>query len=50
MPPHQPPWRQEVCNPSRQKTQVQSDHANGATTRSPFFTVRTSEPSASSRC
>ena len=42
-----PPCRQEVCRPSRQKTQVPSDQANGATTRSPALTVRTSAPTSS---
>ena len=36
-PPHWPPWRQEVCRPSRQKSHVPSDHTNGATTRSPAW-------------
>src|SRR3954469_9783977 len=47
VPPHHPPCRQDVCNPCRQNSHVPSDHANGATTRSPFFTVRTSLPIAS---
>ena len=36
-----------VCSPSRQNTQVPSDTANGATTRSPGLTVRTSAPTSS---
>jgi len=44
VPPHHPPWRQDVCSPCWQNSQVPSDQANGATTRSPFFTVRTSLP------
>ena len=31
---------QEVCRPSRQNSQIPSDQANGATTRSPGFSVR----------
>ena len=46
-PPHQPPCRHDVCRPSWQNTQVPSDHAKGATTRSPAFRVRTSSPTAS---
>ena len=33
--PQKPPCGQEVCRPSRQKSQVPSDQTNGATTRSP---------------
>ena len=40
-------WVQEVCRPSRQNSQVPSEIANGATTRSPFLTVVTSEPVSS---
>ena len=49
MPPaaQNPPWRQEVCRPSRQKSQVPSDQANGAMTKSPFFNVDTSLPVSS---
>ena len=45
--PQNPPWRQDVCSPSRQNSHVPSDQTNGATTRSPFFTVRTSAPTSS---
>src|SRR6185295_18236823 len=44
VPPHHPPCKQEVCRPCWQNSHVPSDQANGATTRSPFFTVRTSVP------
>ena len=37
--PQQPPWGQEVCRPSAQKSQVLSAQANGATTRSPRLSV-----------
>lgn len=37
----------DVCSPCRQNSQVPSDQANGATTTSPFLTVRTPEPTAS---
>src|SRR6188472_3355622 len=47
VPPHQPPCRQDVCSPCAQNSQVPSDQANGATTRSPFFTVRTAAPTSS---
>src|SRR3954471_16445947 len=40
-------WMQEVGSPSWQKAQVPSDEANGITTRSPPFAVRTSGPTAS---
>ena len=42
-----PPWRHEVCRPSRQKSHVPSDHANGAITKSPTARVATSAPIAS---
>jgi len=42
-----PPCRQEVCNPSRQKSQVPSDQANGTMTRSPWLTEVTSAPVSS---
>src|SRR5215212_1009827 len=47
VPPHHPPCRQDVCRPCWQNSQVPSDQANGATTRSPFFTIRTSVPMVS---
>ena len=42
-----PPCSHAVCRPSRQKSQVPSDQANGATTRSPFLTLVTSDPASS---
>ena len=39
----------DVCSPSWQKTQVPSEYANGMTTTSPAFMVRTSAPTASTR-
>lgn len=46
-PPQKPPWRQDVCSPSRQKSQMLSAQANGATTRSPTLSPDTSDPSPS---
>ena len=46
-PPQPPPWRQEVCRPSRQKSQVLSAQTNGATTRSPRCRPDTSAPTSS---
>src|SRR6266542_5902926 len=45
--PYRPPCRHSLCRPSRQNTQVPSDHRNGETTRSPVLIVRTSVPTAS---
>src|SRR5712691_1823878 len=45
--PKNPPWMHDVCSPSWQKTQVPSEYANGMTTTSPTFMVRTSAPTAS---
>jgi hypothetical protein len=45
--PKKPPWMQAVCNPSSQNMQVPSENANGMTTTSPAFTVRTSAPTSS---
>ena len=45
--PQLPPCRQEVCRPSRQKSQVLSAHTNGATTTSPAFSSDTSPPTSS---
>ena len=36
-PAQNPPCRQDVCKPSRQKSHVPSDQAKGAMTKSPFF-------------
>src|SRR3954471_9473666 len=47
VPPHHPPCRQDVCSPCWQNSHVPSDQANGATTKSPFLTVRTSLPTDS---
>src|SRR6266536_2257683 len=45
--PYLPPWRQALCSPRRQNTQVPSDQRNGETTSSPALIVRTSSPTAS---
>ena len=45
--PYLPPCRHSLCSPSRQKTQLPSDHRNGETTRSPALMVATSDPTAS---
>src|SRR6476659_11087182 len=42
-----PPCRQEVVRPSRQNSQVLSNQANGAMTKSPRCTPDTSEPISS---
>jgi hypothetical protein len=49
MPPaaQNPPCRQEVCRPSGQNSQVPSDQANGAMTKSPFFRVVAPAPMSS---
>ena len=46
-PAQNPPCRQDVCKPSRQKSHVPSDQAKGAMTKSPFFNVDTSRPVSS---
>ncbi|MNW54396.1 hypothetical protein D3C74_319950 [compost metagenome] len=45
--PYHPPCTQEVWNPSRQNTQVLSENANGAMTKSPFLTFVTALPVSS---
>src|SRR5581483_4535972 len=40
-------WRHDVCNPASQKMQVPSENANGITTTSPRFSVRTPLPTSS---
>src|SRR4051794_17315782 len=47
MPSQKAPWAHDVCRPSWQNSHVPSETANGLTTRSPFFTVVTSEPVSS---
>src|SRR4051812_36930813 len=47
MPSQKAPCAQDVWRPSWQKSQVPSETANGLTTRSPLFTVVTSEPVSS---
>ena len=42
-----PPCRQEVVRPSRQNSQVLSNQANGAMTKSPRLMRVTSEPTSS---
>jgi hypothetical protein len=42
-----PPCTHEVVRPSRQNSQVLSNQANGAITRSPAFTVLTADPVSS---
>src|SRR4051794_41092400 len=44
--PKKPPRTQDVGSPSRQKTQVPSENANGITTTAPRFIVRTSLPTS----
>jgi len=45
--PKNPPCTHAVCRPSWQNAQVPSGYANGITTTSPRFSVRTSAPTSS---